>query len=197
MNNNAGFRMWKSGKKWLVSGAVSGTVLFGPSNLIGAADTISAFLSDTSEASINNKKEEDTQKAAPEEIVDKDTEQKKESQDSSIEQTSPSSDSDEVPSTTDLPTIKMSGLTLDMDTTTPSIENTVNYTLTPDGLDWPSSAGNTRQISVSASVTIGDIIKITIPKGVTVQAYDSPSGSTVNKNTVNGATELTYTFTTS
>ena len=196
-NNNTGFRMWRSGKKWIVSGAVSVTVLFGPSNLIGAANTIYATLSDTSEASINNKKEGDTQKDTPEEIVDKDAEQKQESQDSSIEQTSPSSDSVEVPSPKDLSTIKMSGLTLDMDVNTPSADNTINYTLTSDGSGWPSSASNTSRFSVAANVANGDIIKITVPKDVTVQAYDIPSGATVNKNTVNGATELTYTFTTS
>ena len=88
----------------------------------------------------------------------------------------------------------MSGLTLDMDTSTQSVENTIAYTLTSDGVGWPNNASSTRQFSVSASVITGDEIKITVPSGLTIETYDIPSGATVTKTSVNGGTNLTYTF---
>ena len=40
----------------------------------------------------------------------------------------------------DIQPVKMSGLTLDMDTSTQSVENTIAYTLTSDGVGWPNNA---------------------------------------------------------
>lgn len=51
LNKKHGFRTWKSGKKWLTSGAVVITILSGPSNLVGAAETISTVMSTPSKNS--------------------------------------------------------------------------------------------------------------------------------------------------
>lgn len=169
----------KSGKKWLISSIAVATVVFGPPNLIGSAEIIHNTLLQSQNQPNNN-----TSSEKPDNI----TEQVKNTDSDKSISTDNESDSSKV-------TSKMSGLTLDMDPSTPNIDNSIIYNLSSDGIGWPSSSSNTSSISVSATVAAGDTIKITIPKGITVQAYDTPNGATVNKVTVNEVTELTYTFT--
>ncbi|MCC4119941.1 MucBP domain-containing protein [Lactococcus lactis] len=183
-----GFRTWKSGKKWLTIGAVTLTVLFGPSNLIGAADVISSSFTNSPESSTSGESANAVENSDLQDSSSINTTQ----QDIPNDQSSKVIDSPQAPAVP-----KISGLTLDMDVNTPSSDNTVKYTLTPDGGGWPNNASNAKQFSVSATVSIGDTIKITVPKGITVQTYDIPSGASVNKTIVNGAAELTYTFSTS
>lgn len=178
-----GFRTWKSGKKWLTTGAVVLTVMFGPSNLIGAADTISSSLNNSPESLKSEESE-----SASKESVSKSTTQ----QCMNRVQSNNGGNSSEISSTK-----KISGLTLDMDVNTSIADNSVKYTLNSDGLGWPNSGANTKQFSVSATISSGDTIKVIVPKGVTVQTYDTPSGAKVNKTIVNGNTELTYSFSTS
>lgn len=91
----------------------------------------------------------------------------------------------------------MTNPTLDMDTSTSSADDSISYNLTPDGANWPNNGSTAKQFSISATVESGDEIKVTIPKGIKVQTYDTPKGATVKENTTSDGTELDYTFSTS
>ncbi|MCU2232273.1 MucBP domain-containing protein [Enterococcus faecalis] len=187
MKNNIRFRLYKTSKKCFVSSIVTITVLFGSPNLVVTADAIANSPADRTENSTTS---------GTQHITDQYTTQANSKEDIAQDQglTSTKQTSESINSMKDIQPVKMSGLTLDMDTSTQSVENTIAYTLTSDGVGWPNNASSTRQFSVSASVITGDEIKITVPSGLTIETYDIPSGATVTKTSVNGGTNLTYTF---
>lgn len=189
MKNNIRFRLYKTSKKCFVSSIVTITVLFGSPNLVVTADAIANSPADRTENSTTS---------GTQHITDQYTTQANSKEDIAQDQglTSTKQTSESINSMKDIQPVKMSGLTLDMDTSTQSVENTIAYTLTSDGVGWPNNASSTRQFSVSASVITGDEIKITVPSGLTIETYDIPSGATVTKTSVNGGTNLTYTFST-
>ena len=155
------------------------TVLFGSPNLVVTADAIANSPADRTENSTTS---------GTQHITDQYTTQANSKEDIAQDQglTSTKQTSESINSMKDIQPVKMSGLTLDMDTSTQSVENTIAYTLTSDGVGWPNNASSTRQFSVSASVITGDEIKITVPSGLTIETYDIPSGATVTKTSVNG-----------
>lgn len=62
---------------------------------------------------------------------------------------------------------------------------------------WPDRAGSAKQLTVAGQVNSGDIIKVTIGKGVEVTELGAPEGMSASKEVIDGVTEITYTSTVS
>ncbi|WP_369950645.1 mucin-binding protein [Lactococcus ileimucosae] len=183
-----GFRMWKSGKKWCVSGAVFIMVLFGPSDILGAADVITHPLEgETSVASdLNTGSSADTVK--PNTVTDE----------SASTETDKGSSTEGVGKLRRVSTAaaEAMNLSLDMDASTTTTENDVSFNLTSDGVGWPSSPAESKQFGVAGNFTAGQVITITVPKGIVVSTYDAVAGMTVSKSQSGKNTVLTYRATT-
>ncbi|HBI1551068.1 TPA: MucBP domain-containing protein [Enterococcus faecalis] len=210
MDNNGkskkdGSRMWKSSKKWVASSGAVVITLFGPANVAGAAEIVATELSKTDVTSeVENKETEESSliNSAPTSDSSTSTSEDSSPEESKNEDTSESSivadsSSIEKESNQEIVPVAASNLTLDMNPDTGTPEDSINYSLTNDGAGWPDRAGSAKQLTVAGQVNSGDIIKVTIGKGVEVTELGAPEGMSASKKVIDGVTEITYTSTVS